>query len=322
MNTARLKGEFSLLAPSLVAAILTCATPLFPQSPDPQGPCINQSPRTVNFDQTRTSPPAQGLDYDFVSRTPLVAIPLSPPTDTITYQRLELHLCDRHYHVPVENVQGCPNEKKDLRGADKKANELGPLPPGQWIEVHTVYAAEVSKDEKCKEGYDHGLKCCTAPPFVVLGYSAQIGDSDHLPGPGDVTEWVGSATSEVASRCNPVPAQWRFALGCKTTLTPEYVERSIGGEAHSARRLQTPNNLSSDLAFVPAQGSSPSDVTAKTCRLIQTSSIVNTAAADRICPGVCQSPLGKAYRLPDGHVDWKKNAQGAVCICCPLDRPQ
>lgn len=278
-------------------------------------PCINQSPRKVNFDQTRQTPSQPGTDFDFVSATPLVGSGPQDPVDTLTYQRMTLTLCDRHYHLPVENVQGCTNETRDLHG----------LVPGQWIEVHTVYAAAVSTEGECSQGHDHGLRCCTKPPFVVRGYSAQIGTTDHLFN-GDHTEWLGSATSEVPSGCNPTPAQWNFTLGCLGVLTKEYVAHVVGGEPHHARQLQSPNNLSVDLAFVPLSGDIHSnDTKQKTCRSIRTAWIPDTAAANRICPGVCKVPLGRPDMV-GGNVNWAQHGSAtdgyATCVCCPDVRPQ
>src|SRR5262249_26279403 len=90
-----------------------------------QSTCINQSPRDLTLNRTTNEPPVMGLDYNYHSTAPLVV----PESDTtVEYQGHKLHICDRHYHVPVENVQGCKDEKV---GTPQK-----PPPVGQWIEFH------------------------------------------------------------------------------------------------------------------------------------------------------------------------------------------
>ena len=323
MDLNSLKFRFSLVSLFLIAPILTLVTPAFTQSPQPQGPCVNQSPRQIVFDQTRQTPPAQGVDYNFTSTIPLVNV--DPPNpEVIQYQAHTLQRCDQHYHYPVENIQGCSTDTKGTQPAETKKNEPGPPPPlGQWIEMHTVYAAEISTTGECASGLDHDLRCCLKPPFVVLAFHAKVETKDFLPPrPTDSVEWSGSRTGKDDSTgCRELPAFWHFALSCQATLTQGYLEHI--GAPHYARAAQSPNRVSTDLTFVPAEGT-PVDPT-KTCRSIKTESILNTAAANRICPGVCRSPLNQPSMIY-GHVNWtqygsQKNGY-AVCVCCPLDRPQ
>jgi hypothetical protein len=261
-------------------------------------PCVNQSPRQVKFDPNRLDAPEQGKDYNFVSNIPLV----DTSGNTIVYQRKTLVLCDRHYHIPVENIQGCPNETA--------GTPTNPPPIGQWVEVHTVYALEASTTGECAVGHDHELKCCLKPPFVVVGYSALIADHDAFPA-GDHAEWAGSATKEdPATGCNSTPAEWHFALGCQNRLTQTALQRLVGGKPHKARDVQGPDQVSSDLTLV----GSDSSVKAA-CRNVSTQPIPE-ALATRICPGVCKWPLNQFTGT------WKNEGDHAVCQCCPLPRPQ
>ncbi len=300
--TPRKSGIFWLFP---TASLLILLTPALAQpAPPPQGPCINQSPRQVKFDPNRLDPPAQGHDYNFVSPSPVVDTATGSP-DKVRYQARELELCDRHYHVPVENVQGCPEEK-----VDKRPNHTGPPPKGQWAEVHTVYAGEASHTGECATGHDHKLKCCVKPPFVVVGYSAQIADNDVPPTTADFGEWAGSATLEdPVTMCNATPAEWHFALTCQARLTPVSLERNVGGKPHEARVLQGPNRVSSDLTLVGAGLNAA-------CRDVRTDPIQDNAQAQRICPGVCMWPLNRFTG------QWTNKDGYAVCNCCPLDRPQ
>jgi hypothetical protein len=113
MNLILLRPRLSLPA-FLFVSILTVATPAFMQGQQAD-PCVNQSPRQVVFDQNRTSPPAQGLDYNFFSRSPLVQ---RNSEEQIKYQGHTLYRCDKHFHIPVENIQGCAEEKVDKRTPD------------------------------------------------------------------------------------------------------------------------------------------------------------------------------------------------------------
>jgi hypothetical protein len=297
------KGKLSFSWLSLIVLLITLATAALAQSAPPP-PCVNQSPRNLHFDSAQLGPPEQGEAYNFVSKDPLVD---TTSADKIVYQRHELELCDRHYHVPVENIQGCPDEK-----VDKRPGGSGPPVKGQWVEIHTVYSSVVDRTGECASGHDHGLKCCAKPPFVVLGYVAQIADNDVHPN-SNHAEWSGSATKEdEVTRCNATPATWHFLLGCEQRLTLQTLQQSVGGKPHEARVVQGPKLVSSDLTFVG------SDYLNAACRSVRTALIPSDALAQRICPGVCKWPLNR-FRG-----DWSNfPADGyAVCTCCPLVRPQ
>ena len=315
MNLTALRCRFRLSALLLAAAVLGPAAPAISQASQPQspGPCVNQSPRQIVFDQSRQTPPEQGMDYNFTSTVPLMA--MVPNVPEILYQQHTLKLCDQHYHYPVENIQGCSNAKKEARPVEASAKDPVPPPPlGQWIELHTVFAAEVSTTGECSSGHDHDLQCCLKPPFVVLASQAKVAHENFdPPNPKDSAEWSGSRTGKDDSTgCRELPAFWHFDLTCAATITQRSLD-SIG-PPHFARAVQSPNRVSVDLTFVPAAGA-PVDP-AKTCRAIRTAPIENPAAASRICPGVCRNPLN----LWNG--SWKNYDGYATCTCCPLTRPQ
>ncbi|HEY2171367.1 MAG TPA: hypothetical protein VGJ30_17205 [Candidatus Angelobacter sp.] len=305
MNLILLRPRLSLPA-LLFVSILTAATSAFMQGQQADS-CVNQSPRQVVFDRNRTSPPAQGLDYNFFSTSPLVQ---RTSEEQIKYQGHTLYRCDKHFHIPVENIQGCAQERVDKRTPDN------PLPIDQWLEIHTVYAAVVSRTGQCESGLDHDLACCIVPPFVVLGYSAKIAGADSHP-LHDLVEWSGSRTGkDDPTGCRELPAQWNFQLGCDATVTRLSLQPI--GKAHFAREKQSPNRVSVDLTLLPLHATEPNN----TCRFVQTGAIANDAEADKVCPGVCRNPLNKAFKAANGHVVWHPSDGGAVCQCCALDRPQ
>jgi len=312
----RLLHYRSCFSGTLLPAALLLLAPATAQ-PQSRGPCVDQSPRQVQFDMTRETPPAQGEDYNFSSTVPLAAIAPGEPKE-ITYQQHPLERCDRHYHIPVENTQLCPGERKLPPTSSGNKKEPGPPRPGDWVEMHTVYAAEVSTTGECATFGDHALRCCLKPPFVVLAFSAQVQDKDFVPPPAAVAEWFGSTTGEDdATGCKPTPAFWHFNLGCQATFTPAFLEHI--GHPHSAREPQSPNRVSTDLTYLPPAGTPVNSP--QTCRPIRTAPIADNAAADRICPGVCKSPLNQPLRI-NGHVKWEPKDGYALCTCCPLNRPQ
>jgi hypothetical protein len=272
-----------------------------------QSTCINQSPRDLTLNRTTNEPPVMGLDYNFSRMTSLIV-----PVDekTIQYQGQTLHICDRHYHVPVENLQGC----KDERAGTPK----DPPPVGQWIEFHSVYALVVNSDEGCAEGPDRDLACCRTPPFVVRAFSAKItapGTPPPIkqPDKGLLAEWSGSNTSldKPPENCKPLPAQWSFRFGCDFTVSQSQLEPDM--HPHRAREVQSPMRTSPDLAIV----GSPPDV-GGACREVRTALIsTNTFAQKWACPAACKAPLnrfsGKWRTVPEGY---------SLCTCCPLLRPQ
>jgi hypothetical protein len=305
MSLTLLKVRAGITSLIFFTAILVLAVPAMPQTP-PTGPCVDQSPRNLNMQLNRTDAPAQGYDYNFVSGAETVK-PLDE--NRVEYQRIVLELCDRHYHSAVENDQGCQNEKAHASAlAEKKS---GPSAIGPWVEVHKVYAAGVDRTGDCSIGHDHDLKCCVKPPFVVLGYAAKIDQTDRIPTPANFAEWTGSATSEPATQCNTTPARWQLTLSCDTRLTSATLERTVGGKPHSARGVQGPNLVSTDLTFV-----GPSYMTEVCRKVSSTQPIPDEAAAQRICPGICKWPLNRFNGA------WSNSGGSGLCGCCPLQRPQ
>ena len=127
-----------------------------------QSPCpVPQSPRIVNTGQE------SGVEYNFVSTRPLITEPVA--AETIKFRGQTLYRCDQHYHVPVETPQGIPQEQIGL----PQPNGTPPR-TGQWVEVHTVYAAGRSSAPACRDFLDHDLVCCTQQPVVVRGFSAKV----------------------------------------------------------------------------------------------------------------------------------------------------
>ena len=161
--------------------------------------------------------------------------------------------CGQHYHAPVENVQGCPGETvlNPLSGKTPR--------PGQWIEVHTVYAPE-AKTHGCDP---EGLDCCVGHPVLVLGFSAKVvaGTIDRpilTPTTGPLAEWSGSNTGPdtTVGDCKPVAAFWSFRLTqprCVGTpgITQAQLTRHLPGGAQGARDLQAGQRISRDLVRVP-----------------------------------------------------------------------
>lgn len=281
-----------------------------------QSACINQSPRDVLYQPPAGSPPAPGLDYNYQSTVPVVTFP--EPT-TVKYQGQTLHVCDQHYHVPVENIQGCTDEKKGTPPPHGT-----PPPVGQWIEVHTVYALEVDSDPACANAPDRNLACCKKPPFVVRGFSAKVtppsgSSAPPIPQPttGLLVEWSGSNTSpDDSTGCKPLPAQWSFRLGCQFELHQNQLDPHIF-EAHGARPVQPPNRVSPDMTLV----GNTQELDNKACRQVRTAPIASDAIAKQWgCPVACTPPLtvfnGSWTNVPN------TNPQFALCTCCAPNRPQ
>jgi hypothetical protein len=280
-----------------------------------QSACINQSPRNVLFQPPTGTPPAPGLDYNFKSTVPVVTF--APAT--VNYQGQVLHLCDQHYHVPVENIQGCPNEKQGTPPPHGT-----PAPVGQWIEVHTVYALEVDSSPNCADGPDKNLACCKKPPFVVRGFSAKVTPPSgpftppRQPDTGLLVEWTGSNTSpDDSTGCKPLPAQWSFRLGCQFEVSQNQLDPHFY-EAHGARPVQPPNRVSPDMTLV----GNTVELDNKACRQVRTDPIASDAIANKWgCPVACKSPLtvfnGTWRNVPDN-----TNPQYALCTCCAPVRPQ
>lgn len=277
-----------------------------------QSACINQSPRDVTLQKAEldAKPPQAGLDYNYTSSTPVMN-----PIDakTVQYQGIPLYLCDRHYHVPVENVQGCsPDEKKGT------PPDHGPPPVDQWIEFHSVYAQVVDSAPGCSEGPDRNLACCKTPPFVVRAFSAKV-TAPVSPAPpitqptqGILAEWTGSNTGpDDQTGCKPLPAQWSFRFGCVFTLSQTQLERDF--HAHGARKEQPPERLSPDLTVVGTTQEQN-----RTCREVE-APLLHDSDANTVCQATCKNPLNF---FTNGN--WRNvptiNPTHGLCTCCPLPR--
>jgi hypothetical protein len=220
----RLTKATCLVGALLLAAMAARgARPLSVCSPAGSPP---QSPRNVD---------PNSAPYDGRSSTSVVS-EISSQADWIVYKPRpdvrgqRLWRCDQHYHVPIETPQGCP-------------------PQGDWVEVHTVYAAVVSRHD-C---LDENLTCCLLGPFVVRGFSAKVTSGGNVPPiipptGRPLAEWSGSNTGpdQDPNICKPVAAQWSFRLGCGFNVP----RNQLPGKPHGARPLQSGDRVSKDLTLV------------------------------------------------------------------------
>jgi hypothetical protein len=162
--------------------------------------------------------------------------------------------CGQHYHAPVENVQGCPGETVLMPLSGKTPS------PGQWIEVHTLYAPVAKPRGTCDP---EKLDCCVGHPVLVLGFSAKV-VADNVDKPiltpttGPLAEWSGSNTGPDANvgDCKPVAAFWSFRLtqpGCVgvRVVTQAQLTKNLPDGAQGARDLQEGQRISKDLVRVP-----------------------------------------------------------------------
>lgn len=275
-----------------------------------QSACINQSPRDLMLNRQGIGEPVMGLDYNYQSTTPLVVVRVPDDQKTVQYQGQTLHICDRHYHVPVENLQGCTGERVGV------PPDHGPPPVNQWIEFHSVYALVVDDAPGCDAAPDNDLKCCRTPPFVVRAFSAKVTAQPSVPpvrqpDNGLLAEWVGSNTGpDDQTKCKPLPAQWSFRFGCEFTVG----QNQLLGHAHGAREVQLPKHNSPDLTLV---GNPPSSVTA--CRRVRTAPILNDP--QMACQAACKAPLNQ-FSGQWENIPTTGPPQYALCTCCPLPRPQ
>ena len=241
-------------------AILLSAVVAAQGQNSPQACTIFQSPRNVNPKPWpgvyNGNPPNR--ERSLVTRVNGAA--------TIVYNDQTLVRCDQHYHVPVENTQGCDGET------------TGKLPPpgevpdvNQWVEVHTVYAPGLKPTEDCKDALDHNLQCCVGDPIVVRGFSARVRAGEGpvpviQPDSRPLAEWTGSNTGGAAcpGDCKPIQAQWSFRLDCSIRVSQGQLKALT--KAHEARCPQPDDRLSHDLTLVgtpPAAGSSDAKATGK-----------------------------------------------------------
>jgi hypothetical protein len=210
-------------------------------------PCaVPQSPRDVN-------PNAKPSPYNGTS-TSSVVVSVSPTEDSLQFRPRNggavqtLVRCGQHYHVPVETVQGCAGEIEVITPPGKTPG------PGQWIEVHTVYAPRVTKPCENPEG----LGCCEGQPVLVRGFSAKVvhgvGNGPILtPAGRPLAEWSGSNTGPDAKPgdCKPVAAAWSFRLTCNAPgITEAQLDQSFPRGAQGARAVQGGPRVSKDLILV------------------------------------------------------------------------
>ena len=225
-NTGRLGGLLVMLLAVPATAQPVCSNP--------------QSPRNLD-------PEACPTPYDKISRFSIVE-PIGE--DSILYwpraggAPSKLFRCGQHYHFPIETPQGCEGEL-----SPPLEDEATPR-PGQWVEVHTVYASKVRRDNCDPET----LACCETGPFLVRAFAAKVTaegmNEPILPPSGrPLAEWSGSTTGRESQpgECKPA-AQWSFRLSCEFTLSREQLHRFK--HADPARPVQTGDRLSKDLTLV------------------------------------------------------------------------
>ena len=222
-----------------IAVLCLAAGPVHGDGPS----CSNgQSPRFLDRG-ARPSPYQLAADASFLARVGAGSVVYLPrpggPPQT-------LHRCGQHYHFPIENPQGCRGE-----GAATLAAGDGAPPPGSWVEVHTVYAANAEPPPDCDP---ETLACCTEPPFVVRAFSAKVtargGDRPiEPPGGLPLAEWSGSTTGpdREPGECKPA-ALWSFRLGCGFTVSAAQLARFR--HADPARPVQSGARVSRDLTLV------------------------------------------------------------------------
>ncbi len=197
--------------------------------------------------------------YDGAS-TQSIVTGISPTQDELHYRArqpgapdLTLYRCGQHYHVPVEDVQGCRGEA-DVTSLPASAAPWVPS-PDQWIEVHTAYSS-VKPPVPCPD--PESLNCCDGT-VLVLGFSAKVsampGGSQPIltPPAHQYVEWSGSNTGTDKVRptdCKPTAAAWSFRLGCNFTVGTNQLGANLPGGPQGARPLQAGARVSNDLTLV------------------------------------------------------------------------
>lgn len=227
-----------MIRPKTVGIYLSLAVLAMPAAAQ-EPACPNpQSPRNIDR-QASPSPYDRTLDRSIVTQK---------DPDSLVYQPVEtdgpgqtLYRCGQHYHFPIENPQGCPGE----------ITEASEVKPGEWVEIHTVYAAKVRREECDPES----LGCCEEGPFVVRAFNAKVtagGSKEPIPPPTGrpLAEWSGSTTGKESepNECKPAAA-WSFRLGCDFTVSE--AQLSLFKGPHAARPVQTGSRVSRDLTLVP-----------------------------------------------------------------------
>jgi len=221
-GTLPLAVLFALALPSMETRAAevwkTCRTPQSPRNVDP---------KTAPYDGRSSVSVATDIAWSTLTYTPRGG-----------GNAQTLYLCGQHYHVKVENPQGCP------------ASDL--------LELHHVYTARL-KEGPCD--FYH-LSCCAARPILVLAEQVRKVDptKEKVTGPlwrnpeayrtAQRAEWSGSTTGPDTKpdECKP-EAQWSFLLGCDGTIDPLTLQ-AMYGKGEGIRQPQPPNRLSKDLTLV------------------------------------------------------------------------
>lgn len=300
------------LGAALLLAAMTAPAAIADPCPQRTPPYPPQSPRFVDPDPwpgVYNGTPNVRSDSAFVSQIK------GPKGDEILDAGQHLYLCDQHYHVPVENPQGPADERVILPGVQPQ--------PGQWIEVHTVYAAN-DDAPSCRRsrGLDNDLTCCEKQPVVVRGFSAKVtatagnvqggGTAPLIPPVGDpLAEWSGSNTGpdKRDEPCKPTAAQWSFQLNRDLTVGKGQLA-VFGSKVHGARGVQTESRLSKDLTLVAAVKPPPPPYKDATCAWTASQMIWTRQEAVAKCPTACKTPSPRW----DGR--WYNTTAASKCSCC------
>jgi hypothetical protein len=225
---------FVLLAVALAVFGVSPAAAEGPTCPNPQ------SPRNIDT-RSRPSP------YFLTASNSIVSD--ATPESLVYLARSggpgqKLLRCGQHYHYPIENRQGCPRET---------ASHGDEVRPGDWIEIHTVYAAKVRSGDCDPET----LQCCEEGPFLVRAFEAQVtrggrGGPIVPPLGRPLAEWSGSTTGreKEPGECKPA-ALWSFRLGCDFRVSEAQVKAFRHHDP--ARPLQPADRVSRDLTLVVAK---------------------------------------------------------------------
>jgi hypothetical protein len=229
----------------LLAALVFLGAPLAAEGPTCSNP---QSPRNLDI----KSHPSL---YFLTSNNSIVSD--ATPESLVYLPRSggpgqKLLRCGQHYHHPSENRQGCPGETAPPPPCTG-SGEPGPVKPGDWIEVHTVYAAKVKSGDCDPET----LQCCEEGPFLVRAFEAKVTRGGRggaiVPPPGrPLAEWSGSTTGREKEPCECKPAAlWSFRLGCGFRVSEEQLKAFHHHDP--ARSLQPADRVSRDLTLVVAK---------------------------------------------------------------------
>jgi hypothetical protein len=222
------KGMLVVCLAALALGLTSCATSTVGPGASGEHPCaLYQSPRQLW--------PQDATGNSLIRRG---------PGDSIHYGRpgaeQQLFQCLKHYHCSLENSQqGCTRPQPPGDGSCQPPKE------GDWVEIHTAYAAiPRGRPRPGCDPNDQSLACCKqyVQPLIIRAYQAKVtvDGSSQLPDPWDLPafEWRGSTTSpDVPGECK-VEAQWSFSIGCNIEVTPELIESRFD-HPEEARGLQS-----------------------------------------------------------------------------------